>query len=192
MLQIEINFIAEVKDVLNLDEFNRIKKALNQGKATRLRNTLKLAAIASAAIRTFKTDEFKQRMQSAGVNWTIAEFSENVFGFQRSFLYKLLRASELPTEMVEKFIEQSTIEDSVSLAELLKYANSPEAIGEDTDGEAETETEEAAEKPTQVLKVTYTQADGKKLSISVMSDNTAKVNGEKTDINKIIEILKAL
>lgn len=190
MLQIETSFIAEISETLNLDKFKTIVKRMNNAKKKRIFDSIELSKIAKAALETFKTDDFQQRMASAGISWKTEEFIVKTFGFQKSYFYKLCRLADIPEETIESFMNDAKPEDAMSIEELLKYAKQQTETGGDADGEGGEGETEQADKPTQVLKVVYVTPQGEKLEIKVSSDGTAKVNGEKAKLNEVIEMLK--
>lgn len=141
-----------VKQGLQLSEVNKLQKAVVVSQKKKFADTLKLASVVSQGFEWFKSDDAKAIFTEEGVTWTTDEFAQKVFGYQKSFFHKLVRASKVEQEIVERFVtkcdELEAQGESVKrgVDALLKFANAVEENttegGEEGEGEAEVETRE--------------------------------------------------
>ena len=137
-----------VKQGLQLSEVTKLQKAVVVSQKKKFADTLKLASVVSQGFEWFKSDDAKAIFTEEGVTWTTDEFAQKVFGYQKSFFHKLVRASKVEDEIVERFVtkcdELEAQGESVKrgVDALLKFANAVEEnASEEGEGEGEAEVE---------------------------------------------------
>lgn len=199
LLQIEQSFLnlPQVKQALNLTEIRSMQKTITNGQKKKFEQTLNLSKLVVNAATWFTSEEGKSSCTDEGISWSNEEFGQKVFGWQKSFFYKMVKAGKIPDNTIALFNMQCTEIESEgkdanrSLEGLLKFAKQVEtgstASGQG-EGEGEGDTEgEAAQvevKPEIVLSVTA-KVDDKKISVKMDSNGKIKTN------NSMDEILEA-
>lgn len=208
LLQIESALLnlPSVKAGLQITEIRRVQRTLTNAQKSKFNNTLTLSALVVKAHEWFTSDEGKATFREEGVTWSNEEFGKKVFGWQKSYFYKVLKAGKLPQEVVDLFntkcdeAEAEGNEPNRSLEGLLKFARaqaettsqSTKGSGEESEGSGEEgEGSEAAVEvrvPT-ILTLSFKAADlqvGRNVSIRV------DVNGQVTTGNTDEEITLAI
>lgn len=193
------NMNAQITKYLNV---SRIRKAAeNCGKADRkaFASLVDMARMVATAIAWWN-EEGKALAKEEGVTMNMDEFA-SLYGWQKSYLYKLDRLGKLPEETVEKFLktcdelEAEGKRPSISLESALKFAKAQNADtdgGEDSDDtDGGEETSGVAMKP--IVSFTCRLADmgigEKNVSISIDSEGHVKTSADADAIKRAIEIL---
>lgn len=189
LLTIERTFLSipAVKQGLKLAEFKTLQRNVENAQKKKFDSTLELSKVVLASFEWFKSAEGQALCSEEGISWNSEEFASKVFGFQKSFFYKLTRAGKLTTELVDEFKRKCTELESEgqvpnrSLEGLLKYAKEVEvanttggqAKGE-SEGEGEGESQEAqvTSRPQVVFSLDY-KPEG--IKIQVLSDGGVKL-----------------
>jgi hypothetical protein len=212
LLQIESALLnlPTVKAGLNITEIRRVQRTLTNAQKSKFTNTINLSKLVVKAHEWFVSDEGKAVFREEGVTWSNEEFGKKVFGWQKSYFYKVLKAGKLQDEVVDLFntkcdeAEAEGQDPNRSLEGLLKFARAAaetttttpaEGSGdeEETEGSGEGEgggSEAAVEVrvPT-LLTLSFKAADmhlGRNVSIRV------DVNGQVTTGNTEEEIHLAI
>lgn len=150
LLAIETAFLSlpQVKQSLSLTEIRSTQRTIANGQKKKFEQTLQLSKLVVSAVNWFASDEGKRICTEEGVTWTNEEIGIKIFGWQKSFFYKVVKAGKLETTVIESFntkcteIESSGSEANRSLEGLLKYAKQLNtATTGATEGEGEGEGE---------------------------------------------------
>jgi len=190
LLTIERAFLSlpQVKQGLKLAEFKTLQRNVENAQKKKFDSTLDLSKVVQSAFEWFKSTEGQALCSEEGISWTAEDFGNKVFGFQKSYFYKLTRAGKLATEVVDEFKRKCTELESEgqvpnrSLEGLLKYAKELEQGTSDSgqgkgesEGEGEGESQEA-QVPTrpQVVLVLENKFTGHKYQ--VLSDGSVKMS----------------
>jgi len=202
LLSIESNFLSlsNVKDKLNLVEIKRVQKSISNAHKTKFNHTLKMSGLITEAVKFFESTEGMELFAEEGIQWSKAEFGSKVFGYQKSFFYKMLKAGNLDSRILEAFNSKcDSIGDDAnrSLAGLLDFSRTIDLdnldVSEDATEEeiatAETEAIESAsvesERINYTFVMTYKNPTGANLSIRI--DDQGNVAG-----NNFEEIANAI
>ena len=203
LLTIERAFLnlPQVKQGLKLAEFKTLQKQDANAQKKKFDTTLELSKVVQSAFEWFKSNEGQGLCTEEGISWTAEDFGNKVFGFQKSYFYKLTRAGKLSTEVVDNFKRKCTELESEgetpnrSLEGLLKYAKeletATETSGQGEDGKEERETQVSI-KPKVVFSFEYKPDN---IKIQVLSDNTIKLSdglnseGAKAILNALFNLL---
>jgi hypothetical protein len=193
LLTIERAFLSipAVKQGLKLAEFKTLQRNVENAQKKKFDSTLDLSKVVLASFEWFKSAEGQALCSEEGISWNAEEFASKVFGFQKSFFYKLTRAGKLTTELVDEFKRKCTELESEgetpnrSLEGLLKYAKEVEvanttggqAKGE-SEGEGEGESEAQVSTRPQVVLVLENKFTGHKYQ--VLSDGSVKMSDGMT------------
>ena len=130
LLQIESALLSlpSVKAGLNINEIRRVRRSLTNAQKSKFTNTINLSKLVVKAHEWFTSDEGKAVFREEGVTWSNEEFGNKVFGWQKSYFYKVLKAGKLEQSVVDLFIakcdeaEAAGQDPNRSLEGLLKFA----------------------------------------------------------------------
>lgn len=176
LLQIEADFLnnSEVRQHVRLDRIQSLQADVTDAKKVKFEKSLKLADIVKNSHVWFNSEDGKRKMQEEGITWNIEDFSNKVFGWQKSYFFKMLKVGTLKADnpdVVSKYKRQTTQAENNgqdvprSVSSLLKFAKAELSTDE-------TETGEVIERPTKIV------------SLMLMSDGSLKATGDKTQINR--------
>jgi hypothetical protein len=207
LLNIESAFLnnAQVKQALNLSEIKRLNATLSNGQKKKFATTLSLSAVVLQAFNWFNSGEAKQLMSEEGISWTAEDFANKVFGWQKSYFYKVIKAGKLAPEVIGQFnakcdeIEAGGEEPNRSLEGLLKFAKAVEEgttaggenNGEGGEGEGEGEGEGASVEvrvPT-ILTFTFKPENDKNVAVRIDANGVIKTTNSNDEIFSAIQIL---
>lgn len=198
LLSIESAFLSnvEVKQALNLTEIKRLNTTLSNGQKKKFATTLTLSAVVLKAFEWFGTEECKQLMSTEGISWTTEDFANKVFGWQKSYFYKVVKAGKLESAVVDRFntkcddIEASGEEPNRTLEGLLKFAKAvEEGTEEGGEGEGEGEEAEVEVKVPTILTFTFKPEGGKNVAVRIDANGVMKTTNDNNQIFDALQIL---
>jgi len=188
LLTIERAFLSipAVKQGLQLSEFKTLQRSVENAQKRKFESTLDLSKVVLTAFEWFKSAEGQALCNEEGISWSSEEFANKVFGFQKSFFYKLTRAGKLDEHLITEFklkcteLEAEGQTPNRTLEGLLKYAKEVEVSNttggeegeEGKEGEGENEPQ-VTTRPQVVMSFEY-KPDG--IKIQVMSDGAVKMS----------------
>ena len=110
LLAIETAFLslATVKQSLNLSEIRSTQRVIANGQKKKFEQTLQLSKLVVGAVNWFASEEGKQVCTEEGITWTNEEIGNKIFGWQKSFFYKVVKAGKLETTVIESFNAKCT------------------------------------------------------------------------------------
>ena len=126
---INIEVIQETLDQNN--DFSEVRNLVFNLNATNAQkrkyfNSILLSKIVLKTFEWFKSQEGLRWMESKNLNWTNEEIGKNIFGWQKSFFYKLLRTAKLNDKTLiafDKYCETNPDNGlNRSIENLLKFA----------------------------------------------------------------------
>lgn len=204
-MTIEARFLSleTVKQGLNLSEIKTLQRAEVNAQKKKFANSLKLSQLVCNAVEWLNSEEGKALMTEEGLSWSTEEMGLKVFGWQKSFTYKMIKAGKLDNEVVETFEQKCTEAEAEgkqpnrSIEGLLKFAKSSaenseasgESDGEESGEEAEGEAEIEVRIPT-VLTFTY-KSPNTNISVRVDAEGTMKTTNTNEEIKDAINVLLA-
>jgi len=198
LLSIERSFLAltEVKQALNLQVINTLRRADSNAQKKKFENSLQLAKAVKQSFNWFSSEEGKAKCNEEGISWSNEEFFQKVFGWQKSFSYKLLKVGKLEDTIVEKFnqkcieVEARGEEAVRSIENLLKFAKAVEQGNEGGnegeeggEGEAEVETRSAT-----IFTLAFKHPD-KNISVRINEAGEIKTTNSRDEIMSAIAFL---
>jgi len=159
-----------------------------------------MAKLVVKAEEWFTSEDGKFKMQDAGLSWSKEEFGQKVFGWQKSFFYKVLKAGKLSEQIVDAFNTKCDEADAQgkdvdrSLAGLLKFAqdfNDVETIineetGEEEISEEAIESAEVQERIETIFTMSFKNPEGRNIAVRI------NANGELITRNDSSEIAMAM
>ncbi len=183
LLQIEQDFLTSsvVTSEINFASIFTAQANADNAQKAKFDKSIKLAEMVAKASAWFDKAETKAMLESNGIEWDNKEtFFNRVFGWQKSFAYKMVKAGNLKIdqgEVVTAFKRHCTAQENAgegsnrSIAGLLKFAK----------GDTET-----ASRPKALA--TFSIAKGgingdKGVSIRLTMDGEIEVSGEVMDDN---------
>jgi hypothetical protein len=203
LLTIETAFLdlPQVQNALGLTAIRGVQTEIQNASKSKFAGTMKMGQLILKSIEFFESEEGKELFAEEGIQWTKAELGLKVFGWQKSFFYKVIKASKLDTRIVDAFkIKCEEVnEASISIANLLKFAktidldnleHSEDATSEEIEA-TENEAIESAEIETPVqdeptiLTFSFKNPAGKNVAIRVLA------SGEVITTNNNEEVIEA-
>jgi hypothetical protein len=174
LLTIEANFLRlpEIATALQLNEVRSIQRTITNAKKKKFEQSLALSQHVSAAFAWFKSPEGKARFTEEGITWSAEDFGLKVFGWQKSFFYKMVKVAALPAQVVEQYSAQADAagdDAQRSVEELLSYAKQVEEGSEDGG-------QEAAPRPQVILSLTFNHPEGK-TTLKIDDAGQVKISG---------------
>jgi hypothetical protein len=206
LLTIEQNFLSlpQVKTALNLAEITRVQRGITNAQKQKFASTLNLAKMAVSVVEWFASPEGQAITQEEGICWTNEEIGSKVFGWQKSYFYKVLKAGKLDESIVSEFTAQCDEADrnglnpDRSLAGLLKWTraggNESEAGGNESEEgeEGESETPAVEIRPETILTFVYKPESGKNVALRVNSNGDIKTTNSRQELADAINYLIGL
>ena len=200
LLSIETSFLnlPQVKQGLNLSEIRSVQRTIVNAKKKKFEQTLALSKLVNQAVEWFQSEEGQRVCTEEGISWSNEEIGQKVFGWQKSFFYKVVKAGKLATEVVDTFkakcdeVEAQGQEPNRSLEGLLKFAKQVESgtqeggQGEDGEGESEAQVETRVET---ILTFTY-KSEGGNVSVRIDAEGNVKTTNSEDQIREAIAVLQ--
>ena len=105
LLSIESSFLnlPQVKQGLNLSEIRSVQRTIVNAKKKKFEQTLALSKLVNQAVTWFQSEEGQRVCTEEGISWTNEEIGQKVFGWQKSFFYKVVKAGKLDEAVVDTF-----------------------------------------------------------------------------------------
>ena len=199
LLSIETAFLSlpQVKQGLNLSEIRSVQRTITNAKKKKFDNTIVLSKLVTTAVDWFQSEEGQRVCNDEGISWSNEEIGQKVFGWQKSFFYKVVKAGRLESTIIENFnakcneVEAQGDEPNRSLEGLLKFAKQVEAGGGDESEGGEGEGESEAQVETRVetiLTFTY-KSEGGNVSVRIDANGLVKTTNSDEQIREAIAVL---
>lgn len=190
LLAIETHFLTTSNAIegLKLRELKRLITADLNATKKRFETSLQLSQIVADGFDWFKSESGKATMTNEGITWNAEEFALKVYGYQKSFFYKLVKAGKIETEKVEEY--KAYEPDNRTIEGLLKFIKAGGAEGIESKGGADDE-EETAERPTTIMTFTYKTETGN-VSVRIDSNGVVKTTNTNEQIKEAIQKLVLL
>ena len=203
LLSIETAFLSlpQVKQGLNLSEIRSVQRTITNAKKKKFEQTLALSKLVTTAVDWFQSPEGQRVCNDEGISWSNEEIGQKVFGWQKSFFYKVVKAGRLQPEVIESFnakcneVEAQGEEPNRSLEGLLKFAKQVESgtnaggEGESEMGDPETTGEAQVETRVEtILTFTY-KSEGGNVSVRIDANGLVKTTNSDEQIREAIAVL---
>lgn len=206
LLTIEADFLRsqQVEQALDLRAIRGLQRQLSNGQKKKFAQTLELSKKVVAVANWFASEEGKQLTAEAGIYWNNETIGLKVFGWQKSYYYKVLKAGKLEDEVIEEFnrlcdeAEAQGEDPNRSLEGLLKFSRqaggetNSQAGGEETEeGEGEATAREVEIRIPTIFTMTYKGGE-KNVSVRVNEHNEIATTNSREEILAAIEFLTNL
>ena len=185
LLAIESHFLTTSNAIegLKLRELRRLSTADLNATKKRFETSLQLSQIVADGFEWYKSTAGKATMSNEGITWNAEEFALKVYGYQKSYFYKLVKAGTVETVKVEEYkVFEPT---NRTIEGLLKFIKSG---GNDADTDGGKDGEETEERPATVLTFTY-KTDAGNISVRVDSNGVVKTTNTNEQIFEAIAFL---
>ena len=209
LLTIEQNFLnlPTVKDALNLTEVKRTQRNINNAHKSKFNHTMKLTSLIKSAVEWFESENGKDALREEGIEWNKEDFGKKVFGYQKSFFYKLIKVANLDERIVEAFntkCDEIGTDANRSIAGLLDFSRDIDLdnleVSEDATEEEITEAENEAidsasveqERINYLFVMTYKNPQGANLSVRIDEDGNVSGNNFEEIANAITYLQNAI
>ena len=200
LLNIESAFLnmPEVKQGLNLVEIKRLNATLSNGQKKKFATTLSLSAVVLKAFEWYSSEAGKALMTNEGISWTAEDFANKVFGWQKSYFYKVVKAGKLAPEVVDNFnakcdeIEAGGEEPNRTLEGLLKFAKAVDEVtteGGEGEGEGEGEGADVEVRVPTILTFTFKPENDKNVAVRIDANGNLKTTNTNEEIFNAVQIL---
>ena len=207
LLSIESSFLnlPQVKQALNLQEIRSVQRTITNAKKKKFEQTLTLSKLVVNAVEWFQSEDGQRACAEEGISWSNEEIGQKVFGWQKSFFYKVVKAGKLQAEIVDTFkvkcdeVEANGDEPNRSLEGLLKFAKQVEtgtqAGGEGGDAESgdtegtESEAAQVEIRQENVLTFKY-KVEGVNVLVKIDAEGNVTTNNTQEQIEEAISVLK--
>jgi hypothetical protein len=190
--------MPEVKQGLNLTEIKRLNATLSNGQKKKFATTLTLSAVVLKAFEWYSSDAGKALMSAEGISWTAEDFANKVFGWGKSYFYKVVKAGKLAPEVVESFnlkcddIEAGGEEPNRTLEGLLKFAKAVDEntnVGGENEGEGEGEGADVEVRVPTILTFTFKPENDKNVSVRIDANGVIKTTNSNDEIYSALQVL---
>ena len=170
----------------SLREIESLISGVADAKKVKFDKSLQLSEIVVKSWKWFNSAQGKTQMDDYGVTWTKEDFYTKLYGWKKSFFYKMLKVGKLQNEQPETVVQfKNAVAEadangdsaSMSVASLLKFASN---------GGETTETA-SSERASTVFTMTFKG----ETNVSVRIDDQNKVisTNSRDEIIKAIEFL---
>ena len=201
LLSIETAFLSlpQVKQGLNLSEIRSVQRTITNAKKKKFEQTLTLSKLVLSAVEWFQSEDGQRVCSDEGISWSNEEIGQKVFGWQKSFFYKVVKAGRLQPEVIESFttkcneVEAQGEEPNRSLEGLLKFAKRVDAESGNADGEGGESDGEGGEAQVEtrvetILTFTYKSESGN-VSVRIDAEGNVKTTNSDEQIREAIAVL---
>ena len=203
LLTIEQAFLnlPQVKMGFNLTEVKRAQRDISNAQKSKFKHTMHLAKCVKTAVDYFDSPMAVVIMQSEGISWNKEDFGKKVFGFQKSYFYKLIKASNLDERIVTAYntkCDEIGTDSDRSLAGLLEFSRginvevsegaTEEEIAEATE-EAIADAEVSERVPT-ILTLSFKNPNGANVAVRIDANGLLTTRNDKQDIANAIAFLQ--
>ena len=203
LLSIESSFLnlPAVKQALNLTEIRSVQRTITNAKKKKFEQTLTLSKLVVNAVEWFSSEAGQRACAEEGITWTNEEIGQKVFGWQKSFFYKVVKAGKLQAEVVDTFTtkcneaEAQGEDPNRSLEGLLKYAKQVETgnesggNGESELGDPETTGEAQIETRVETILVFTYKGEAGNVSVRIDANGLVKTTNTDEQIREAIAVL---
>lgn len=202
-IEMELMSNADVIAGLQLREVKKLMKAEGNAQKKKFGNTLALSKVVVDAHAWWTSEEAKAIFSAQGVTWSADDFAGKVFGWQKSYLYRVLKAGKLAEEKVTTFnslcdeAESEGLTADRTLKGLLKWAKdseTSEANGGDGEESEEGESEASVVRAETLLTLSYKATlvgAERNVAVRISTEGELISANTKEEIMQAIAILQA-
>jgi hypothetical protein len=202
LLSIESSFLnlPIVKQSLNLQEIRSVQRTIVNAKKKKFEQTLALSKLVTKAVEWFQSEDGQRVCAEEGISWTNEEIGQKVFGWQKSFFYKVVKAGKLDEAVVDTFkakcdeAETRGEDPNRSLEGLLKFAKAVESGAQDggqgEDAESGDTSEAQIETRVETILTFTFKGDAGNVSVRIDANGNVKTTNSPEQIAEAIAVLQ--
>ena len=193
---------------MNLAKINQLKGAEKNAQKKKFETSCTMSKLVADAHEWFFNGEGKAIAEREGIAWSREEFGLKVFGWQKSYVRKMIRTALLEQSVVDSFNAECDRAESEqkkadrTIEGLLKYAKALES-GSECGGEGEGEgggegegdigTASASVERVPVMYVfTYKSPEGNNVSVRIDANGGIKTSNSSEDILQAVTMFVAM
>ena len=204
LLSIEASFLnlPQVKQGLQLNEVRTLQRGITNAKKKKFEQSLQLSKVVLQAFEWFQGKEAQALCNEEGITWTNEAFAQKLFGWQKSYFHKVIKAAKLEAAIVETFkvkcdeLEANNGRPNRSIEGLLKFAKASQQTSEDSDGGSE-ESEggqsensvEVENRAQTIFTLTFKAVMGN-ISVRIDESGAVKTTNTRAEISAAIDFLR--
>ena len=188
---------------LNLTELKKLQKAEANAQKSKFGKSLAFSKAVSAAHAWFKSPDAKQLFAEAGVTWTMEDFAQKVFGFDKPWMMKLVKAAAVDDEKIARFnelcneAEANNLKANRTIAGLNKWIKASAEAEANGDGSGEADGDSAEASVTRAKAILTLAFKGQELglehNVSLRIDAEGKLisTATKEQIEFVLDLIKS-
>lgn len=207
LLAIERNFLRNndsVREHLSLQEVESLLRTIKNGQKAKFVKSIALSSLVYQGFQWFKSDEGRAAFAEAGITWTAEDFFAKVYGWQKSFGYKMAKCGSIVIATPEKLeafeeacdaVEREQETANRTIEGFLKFCNSGSAT---ESGEGEGEGAEGGEgegtpdvsRPQTVFTMSWKREGERGVAVRITADGALITRNEPEEIAAAIAFLQ--
>lgn len=208
LLSIENAFLnlPQVKSAINLSEIKRARRSIENAQKSKFNHTMSMANLVKQAVEWFESEDGKAVFAEEGIQWSKADFGLKVFGWQKSYFYKVVKVATLDERILAAFntaCDNLGSEANRSLAGLLEFSRDIDLDSlehaEDATEEQIAEAEEAAiaeaasavqeERVETMFTMSWKNPAGRNVAIRVDANGQIITQNDSSEVSAAINFL---
>ena len=208
LLSIESAFLnlPQVKSAINLSEIKRARKSIENAQKSKFNHTMGMANLVKSAVEWFESEDGKAVFAEEGIQWSKADFGLKVFGWQKSYFYKVVKVATLDERILAAFntaCDNLGSEANRSLAGLLEFSRDIDLDSlehaEDATEEQIAEAEELAiaeaasavqeERVETMFTMSWKNPEGRNVAIRVDANGQIITQNDSSEVSAAINFL---
>jgi hypothetical protein len=209
LLSIETAFLnlPQVKQAINLNEIKRAKRNVANAQKRKFEHTMSMAGLVKQAVAWFDSEEGKQTFTEEGIQWSKADFGLKVFGWQKSFFYKVIKAANLDPRILAAFnsmCDEAGEQANRSLAGLLEFGrdidlnsleHSEDATEEEIAQAEEQAIEQATEQATQservetIITLSFRNPNGDNVAWRIDANGSVSTRNSAEQVREVLAMI---
>ena len=208
LLSIENAFLnlPQVKSAINLSEIKRARRSIENAQKSKFNHTMSMANLVKQAVEWFDSADGKAVFAEEGIQWSKADFGLKVFGWQKSYFYKVVKVATLDERILAAFntaCDNLGSEANRSLAGLLEFSRDIDLDSlehaEDATEEQIAEAEELAiaeaasavqeERVETMFTMSWKNPEGRNVAIRVDANGQIITQNDSSEVSSAINFL---
>ena len=88
---------------LQIEPLTDLQQVIEQSNTTKFDTSVKMSKLVLKSFKYFKSSVCREIMNEEGISWGVDEYSQKIFGWNKSFFYKMVKLGNTPTRQITKF-----------------------------------------------------------------------------------------
>ncbi|QDP61251.1 MAG: hypothetical protein Unbinned1524contig1000_8 [Prokaryotic dsDNA virus sp.] len=94
---------AQISRGLQISQITDLQTIIDESNSTKFDTSVKMSKLVLKSFKYFKSDRCKEVFEEEGISWSVEDFSQKIFGWNKSFFYKMVKIGNTPTTTINKF-----------------------------------------------------------------------------------------